>query len=239
MMAGFVYACARKDDYGHIKIGFTTQNPHKYMQSQSRLLSPLQVISITAFANARLAESNVFHALNRQRLQHNRELFNLDYPNGMSDFQQAIDGAQKIDELSKCPVPEIPSTEQLEQRHHRKHLRHQQKKDDAARKKKDKKLWALAIAIHREKHSRWMQSYCNTKLQEALDRFLKERCQVGLSINAAEFRAAFIEDSGQKVRQVDLKKAMTKHGYHYKVAWISGHTSKVYAGLHIKSNPQM
>ena len=69
----------------------------------------------------------------------------------------------------------------------------------------------------------------NDKLSE----FVRTSCETGpdLYVNAADFRAAFIADSGQKIRQEVLKKAMEKRGHSHAQRRMSDKVIKVYKGL--------
>lgn len=66
-----------------------------------------------------------------------------------------------------------------------------------------------------------------------LTAFIAARCSTGrnLHINAGDFRQAYIADSGHKVKQVDLKKAMEKRGFHYRLVRGDGRVEKVFDGL--------
>lgn len=117
--AGFVYACCRRGCFTHVKIGFTTQNPHRYCEHYSRTLLPLQVISITPFSNARLAEAMVFHILNAYRTDMKHEVFDLSNENGLEDLSAALDHAAALDQLSDLPVPDIPAHPKFERKRKR------------------------------------------------------------------------------------------------------------------------
>ena len=88
------------------------------------------------------------------------------------------------------------------------------------------------VLLHAE-----LQDYIceNDKLSD----FIRNSCTVGkeLTVNAAEFRQAFISDSGTKVKQEDLKKAMQKRGYDYARIKRSGVTLRVFTGLQLDQVP--
>lgn len=68
---------------------------------------------------------------------------------------------------------------------------------------------------------------------DKLSDFIRTSCQQGpgLFVNAAEFRAAFIEDSGQKIKADVLKKAMAKRAFHLENSKKCGVRQRVYIGL--------
>lgn len=109
MASGFVYACCRRDAYSAVKIGFTTQDPHAYCNNLARTLCPLEVIRIDGFANARLAESNIFYLLHAVRCDPKHEVFNLSKDKNFQGLDRAFTAAHDLDCEAGLPVPLVPS----------------------------------------------------------------------------------------------------------------------------------
>ena len=69
---------------------------------------------------------------------------------------------------------------------------------------------------------------------DGLTAFIRDNCITGgdsPTVNAADFRQAFIADTGRKVRQEDLKKAMAKRGFSYTQLKKRGQVTRVFTGL--------
>lgn len=76
-----------------------------------------------------------------------------------------------------------------------------------------------------------LQEYINDN--DVLHQFIQEECQVDCkgSINAADFRARFVQASAQKISQKLLQEMMTKRGFKLKMLKDNGKTVRAYHGL--------
>lgn len=79
---------------------------------------------------------------------------------------------------------------------------------------------------------------CYVADNDGLTAFIRDNCTTqgdSPTVNAADFRQAFIADTGRKVRQEDLKKAMAKRGFSYTQLKKRGQVTRVFTGLSMVS----
>ena len=223
-MAGYVYACCREGCFTHVKIGFTTQNPNVYCHKFSRTLTPLQILSIKPFSNARLAEANVFHILNARRVHSKHEIFDLSAASGIDALHCALAHASAFDRLGDLPVPNSPTGD----RAHRKRpkRRREVNPEDMAIAREAKRIRHLVRARAEEERRQELKTERQKRViadkevrledaASALTTFISEKCHVAqrATVNAKSFLDTYNRIHCLRVKQGQLKKLMQVRGF--------------------------
>ena len=188
------------------------------------------------YSNARLAESMVFHILHKLRLDPKHEVFDLSREDGLAQLQTAMDEAAHVDGLAGLCKPDAQPTpskdkedivrrqkrEQRQQKRLQRQKRRQQEERKAtADKRREKKLWALAIRIHQQKHAEY-------KRKDGFTTFLATCVKRdGATVNASVFRKALMTHAGVPIKPRDLRELMSAAGFKYSTK------GGVYKGLYI------